>query len=197
MPVAIVGYSYCMPGGIRTDDDFWRLLSEREIVQEPITDRYGRGYRPIGGYSGPSRFASPWEGLIREDGEKLFDRGLFGMSQNEMLLTDPQMRMLLTCAWETFERGGWDLHGLRNSPTGVFIGAQVPAVASWRPMHGAGPFDVTSLSVAMLANRISYHFNLMGPSITYCTARSGAKTTCCPPSPRFPARPATAFARCS
>ena len=174
--VAITGYSYRMPGGIRTDDDFWRLLSEREIVQEPITDRYGRGYRPIGGFSGPSRFASPWEGLIREDREKFFDRALFGMSQNEMLLTDPQMRMLLTCAWETFERGGWDLHALRNSPTGVFIGAQVPAVASWRPMHGAGPFDVTSLSVAMLANRISYHFNLMGPSITHCTACSASLT---------------------
>ncbi len=176
MPVAIVGYSYRMPGGIRTDDDFWRLLRDREIVQEPITDRYGRGYRPIGGYSGPSRFASPWEGLIRDDGEKLFDRGLFGMSQSEMTLTDPQMRMLLTSAWETFERVGWDLHGLRNSQTGVFIGAQVPAVASWRPMHGAGPFDVTTLSVAMLANRISYHFNLMGPSITYCTACSASLT---------------------
>ena len=176
MPVAIVGYSYRMPGGIRTDDDFWRLLSEREIVQEPITDRYGKGCRPIGGYSGPSRFASPWEGLIREDGEKLFDRALFGMSQNEMLSTDPQMRMLLTCAWETFERGGWDLHALRNSQTGVFIGAQVPAIANWRPMHGAGPFDVTSLSVAMLANRISYHFNLMGPSISYCTACSASLT---------------------
>ena len=176
MEVAITGYSYRMPGGIRTDDDFWRLLSEREIVQEPITDRYGRGYRPIGGFSGPSRFASPWEGLIREDGEKLFDRALFGMSQNEMVLTDPQVRMLLTCAWETFERCGWDLHALRNSPTGVFIGAQVPAVASWRPMHGAGLFDVTSLSVAMLANRISYHFNLMGPSITHCTACSASLT---------------------
>ena len=33
--VAITGYSYRMPGGIRTDDDFWRLLGEREIVQEP------------------------------------------------------------------------------------------------------------------------------------------------------------------
>ena len=87
--IAITGYSYRMPGGIGTDDDFWRLLSEREIVQESITGRYGQGYRPIGGFSGPSRFASPWEGLIREDGEKLFDRALFGMSQNEMVMTDP------------------------------------------------------------------------------------------------------------
>ena len=174
--VAIIGYAYRMPGGIRSDDDFWRLLSEREFVQEPVIDRYGRGYQPIGGFSGPGRFASPYEGLIREDGEKLFDRGLFGLSHNETILADPQVRMLLTCAWETFERSGWDLHSLHNSPTGVFIGAQVPSVASWRPMHGASQFDVTSISLAMLANRISYHFNLMGQSTTYCTACSASLT---------------------
>ena len=101
-PVAIVGYSYRMPGGIRTDEDFWRLLGEREIVQEPIADRYGRGYRPVGGFSGPGRFASRYEGLIRDDGEKLFDRGLFGLSQNEVTSMDPQMRMLLTCGCEPF-----------------------------------------------------------------------------------------------
>ena len=174
MPVAIVGYSYRMPGGIRTDEEFWRLLSEREIVQEPITDRYGRGYRPVGEFSGPGRFASPYEGLIRDDGEKLFDRSLFGLSHNEVTQMDPQIRMMLTCAWETFERSGWDLQSLRNSRTGVFIGAQVPAVANWRPMRGASQFDVTSISLAMLANRISYHFNLMGPSTTYCTACSAS-----------------------
>ena len=28
--VAITGYSHRMPGGIHSDSDFWRLLSERE-----------------------------------------------------------------------------------------------------------------------------------------------------------------------
>ncbi len=176
MPVAIIGFSYRLPGGILTDTDFWGLLSEREIIQEPITDRYGRGYRPVGGLSGPGRFASPYEGLIREDREKRFDRGLFGVSQDEMVLMDPQVRMLLTCSWEAIERVGWDLHSLCNSPTGVFIGAQASSVASWRPLHGASQFDVTSVSLAMLANRISYHFNLMGPSTTYCTACSASLT---------------------
>ena len=174
--VAIVGYSYRMPGGIHTDEDFWRLLSEREIVQEPVTERYGRGYQPIGGFSGPGRFASPYEGLIREDEERLFDRSLFGISHNEMMATDPQLRMLLGCAWDTVERAGWDLHSLRNSATGVFIGGQVPSVANWRPMRGVDEFSVTSISLAMLANRISYHFNLMGPSATYCTACSASLT---------------------
>ncbi|MXW47522.1 MAG: hypothetical protein F4Z97_02555, partial [Gammaproteobacteria bacterium] len=73
-------------------------------------------------FSGPGRGASPNEGLIREAEERLFDRGLFGMSHNEMMATDPQQRMLLSCAWESVERSGWDLHSLRNSSTGVFIG---------------------------------------------------------------------------
>ena len=174
--VAIVGYSYRLPGGIRTDDDFWRLLSEREIIREPITDRYGRGYRPVGEFSGPGRFASPYEGLIREDAEKLFDRSIFGMSHNEMLSADPHVRMLLTCTWETCEQVGWDLQSLRNSRTGVFIGAQVPATANWRRPQGATEFSIAGISVAMLANRISYHFNLMGPSLACCTACSASLT---------------------
>ena len=175
-PVAITGYAYRMPGGINTDDDFWRLLSQREIVQEPVTERYGKGYRPIGDFSGPGRFASPYEGLIREDGEKSFDRSLFGMSHHEMLSTDPHVRMLLSCTWETCERVGWDLQSLRNSRTGVFIGAQVPATANWRRPLGATEFSIASISVAMLANRISYHFNLMGPSLACCTACSASLT---------------------
>ncbi len=161
-----------MPGGIRTDSDFWNLLSRRETVQEPVTDRYGRGHLPIGEFSGPGRLASPYEGLIRDDDELLFDRAFFGMSHNELLQTEPQVRMLLNCAWETIEHVGWDLHSLRNSPTGVFIGAQVPAVSNWRPQHGVTEYSVSGISLAMLANRISYHFNLMGSSATYCTACS-------------------------
>ena len=174
--VAIVGYAYRMPGGIRCDDDFWRLLSEREVVREPVSDRYGRGYQPVGGFSGPGRFASPYEGLIRDDGELLFDRTLFGMSHNETVWTDAQLKSLLTCTWEACERVGWDLHRLRNSPTGVFVGAQVPPSAGWRPLMGMNEFSVTGISVAMLANRLSYHFNLMGPSVACCTACSASLT---------------------
>ena len=170
--VAITGYSYRMPGGIRSDADFWRLLREREIVREPIVDRYGKGHRPIGDQSGPGRLASPWEGLIRNGEELLFDRALFGMSHNELKQTEPQVRMLLNCAWETIEHAGWDFLALRNSPTGVFVGAQVPAVSNWRSLHGVNEYSITGISVAMLANRISYHLNLMGSSVSYCTACS-------------------------
>jgi len=163
-----------MPGGIVTDDDFWRLLSHRDIVREPITERYGRGYQPIGGFSGPGRFGSAYEGLIRDDGEQRMDPGLFGVSLHEMTYMDPQIRMLLGCAWEACERAGWDLHALRNSPTGVFIGAQVASTANWRAMYGTNEFSILSIDASMLANRISYHLNLMGPSISCSTACSAS-----------------------
>ncbi len=176
IPVAIVGYAYRMPGGIVDDDDFWRLLSQRDIVREPITDRYGRGYQPIGGFSGPGRFGSAHEGLIRDDGEQRMDPGLFGVSLHEMTYMDPQIRMLLGCAWESCERAGWDLHALRNSPTGVFIGSQVASTANWRAMYGTNEFSILSIDASMLANRISYHLNLMGPSVSCATACSASLT---------------------
>ena len=175
-PVAIVGYAYRMPGGILTDDDFWRLLSEREVVREPVTDRYGRGYQPVGGFSGPGRFGSAYEGLIRDEGEQRMDPGLFGVSLHEMTYMDPQIRMLLGCAWESCERAGWDLHALRNSPTGVYIGTQVASTANWRALYGSNEFSILSIDASMLANRVSYHLNLMGPSLSCSTACSASLT---------------------
>ena len=175
-PTAIVGYAYRMPGGIRTDDDFWRLLSDREVVREPVAARYGRGYQPIGGFSGPGRFGSAYEGLIRDQGEQRMDPSLFGVSRNEMAYMDPQIRMLLGCAWESCEHAGWDLNGLRNSPTGVFIGAQVASTANWRALFGTNEFSILSIDASMLANRISYHLNLMGPSVACSTACSASLT---------------------
>ena len=161
-----------MPGGIHSDGEFWQLLSKKNVVQEPVNLRYGKGLRPLGEFSGPGRLASPYEGLILNGDELLFDRKFFGMSVNELMQTEPQVRMLLNCSWEAIEHAGWDLHSLRNSPTGVFVGAQVPAVANWRPLHGVTEYSVSSISLAMLANKVSYYFNLMGSSATYCTACS-------------------------
>ena len=175
-PVAIVGYAYRMPGGIRTDDDFWRLLSERGVIQEPVTERYGRGYRPIGRFSGPGRFGSPYEGLLRDEMEQRMDPSLFGVSRHEMTYLDPQIRMLLNCAWESCEQAGWSLNALRNSRTGVFIGAQVASTANWRALYGTNEFSILSIDASMLANRISYHLNLMGPSVACSTACSASLT---------------------
>lgn len=174
--VAIVGYGYRLPGAIHSDSQFWELLQSRGFVQVPIAERYGAGFEPYGPYTGPGRFASGVEGLLRGDEALTFDSKLFGLSSQEAGNMDPQMRLLLTCAFEAFEHAGWDLRELRNSSTGVFIGAQVSAAANWRPVYGANEHTIPGCSLSMLANRISYHFNLMGPSASYLTACSSGIT---------------------
>ena len=170
--VAIVGYSHRLPGPLRSDADFWHLLSTRDVVRSPVAERFGKGVRPIGSGANFGRFASPYEGLIDDDVRFALDAGFFGLSRTEMEQASPMARMLMSCSWEAIEHSGWSINALRNSPTGVFIGAQTPPEANYRPPHGNNMFSVIGISLAMLANRISYQYNLMGPSITCCTACS-------------------------
>ena len=172
LKIAVVGYSYLLPGGIRTDEDFWKLLTDRSYVQSPIKERYGRGFLPIGGYFGPQRMISHYEGHVENEEECQLDYKFFGISYNEFMNLDPQLRMLLSQSWQAIEHAGWSLNDLQNSSTGVFIGSQTPAVANWRGMYRSTEYTVAAASLAMLANRISYHFNLMGSSMTTCTACS-------------------------
>ena len=172
LKIAVVGYAYQMPGGIRNDEDFWKLLCERSFIQNPIKERYGRGYLPLGGYFGPTRMISHYEGHILDEDECLLDNKFFGISHNEFINLDPQARMLLAKSWQAIEHAGWTLHELNNSKTGVFVGSQTPAVANYRELHGVTEYTAPSASLAILANRISYHFNLMGTSMTCCTACS-------------------------
>src|SRR5690554_4471292 len=117
--IAIVGYSYRMPGGIKTDEDFWEVLKSRKTIQVPIETRYGKGYLPFAGQSTPGRFASAYEGLLLNEDELQFDCKLFGVSTQEASHMDPQIKLLLSCTWEAFEKAGWDFYDLRNSSTGV------------------------------------------------------------------------------
>ena len=81
-PIAIVGYGYRMPGGIQNDQDFWRLLKERESIQVPIHERYGAGYEPVMPEAESGKFNSAFEGLITEGRELEFDCKLFGISSH-------------------------------------------------------------------------------------------------------------------
>ena len=163
---------------------------------------YGRGYAPLGAYSGPGRFASPWEGLIRDDDEWRIDRGFFGLSHDEMMQASPLVRMLLGCTAETLERAGWSLQSMRNTATGVFLGAQVPAVANFRKPGGVDEHSVAGVSLA-IPSRIRGATVLAAPTSPRLTVhaappRSAGSTTtttgsspCVPASAPAPPSPST------
>ncbi|OSC33063.1 acyl transferase, partial [Mycobacterium decipiens] len=92
-----------------------------------------------------------------------FDAGFFGISPREALGMDPQQRLILEIAWETFESAGIDPQSLRGSQTGVFAGTMTSG-------YGVGIDNVTSV----VSGRVAFVFGFEGPAVTVDTACSSS-----------------------
>lgn len=101
-----------------------------------------------------------------------FDAAVFRIAPSEARRMDPQQRQLLEVVHEALEDAGW-LSDDERLRTGVFVGAS----ASPFPDTPTGPLHPDSLiaaSVAILANRVSYSFDLRGPSLVIDTLCSSS-----------------------
>ena len=89
---------------------------------------------------------------------------------------DPQQRLLLELAYETFQNAGLSLESLSGSQTGVYVGQWS---SDYHEMMTRDPdqpplYLVTGTGPAISSNRISYCFNLRGPSFTVDTGCSSS-----------------------
>jgi phthiocerol/phenolphthiocerol synthesis type-I polyketide synthase C len=107
---------------------------------------------------------------------KGFDAGFFAISPREAALMDPQQRLLLEMSWETFENAGIRPSTLRGSATGVYIGIATVDY-SWRLADDMAAVDssfATGNTSSIAANRLSYFYDLRGPSMAIDTACSSS-----------------------
>jgi acyl transferase domain-containing protein/acyl carrier protein len=173
-PIAIVGASCRFPGADGLDA-FWQLLiSGTDAVSEIDPQRWATRlfYHPGRAERGKSY---TWAaGLI--DGVDLFEPSFFGISPREAVQMDPQQRLLLEVAWHAFEDAGIPPSRVRNSDTGVYIGASATDYSDlWVEDPAAGDSHfMAGNALSILANRISYVFDLRGPSLTIDTACSSS-----------------------
>ncbi|ULA61382.1 MAG: Carrier domain-containing protein [Nitrospira sp.] len=111
------------------------------------------------------------------DGIDLFDAPLFGMTPREAEMTDPQQRLLLECAWETFDRAGYDPFRYAGS-VGVYAGSSTSGYLYHvfpRRVLLQSPAEMSAMlgvEKDSLATRLSYKLNLRGPSLAVQTACS-------------------------
>ncbi|MBF0450685.1 MAG: SDR family NAD(P)-dependent oxidoreductase, partial [Candidatus Magnetomorum sp.] len=173
--IAIIGLSGRYP---MADDlsSFWNILrSGTNCITEIPINRFdiSKHYDPDRTKKG--NIYAKWGGLIN-DADK-FDALFFNISPREAEIIDPQERLVLETVWHTLENAGYSKQSLSNRKIGVYIGVmygeyQFLGVESTM----AGDVLATSSSYASIANRISYYFNLQGPSMAIDTMCSSSLT---------------------
>ncbi|MGD9921847.1 MAG: type I polyketide synthase, partial [Pseudorhodoplanes sp.] len=174
--VAVIGYGLRFPGATNRNT-FWRLLSERRCAVGAIpTDRFPLDsvYHPRAGSDVPGRSYTFAAGLI--DNVWDFDPGVFGISPREAAQIDPQQRHLLEVTYEAIEHANLRPSRIAGENIGVYVGASSSDHAT-RFMFDPGAVDMhmmTGNTLSLISNRLSYAFDLHGPSFTVDTACSSS-----------------------
>ncbi len=177
-PIAVIGIGCRFPGDADSPDKFWELLqSGRDALSEVPPSRWDPRRFFDSDATRPGKTQVLRAGFLRQSLEH-FDPLPFGMSPREAEGLDPQQRLLLETTWEAFEDAGQNLDRLRGSSTGVFVGGFCvdtqlirlnPLNRELIDLHTAA-----SATMTMLASRLSYVFDLRGPSLTLDTACSSS-----------------------
>ncbi|MCU1750287.1 type I polyketide synthase [Pseudomonas sp. 6D_7.1_Bac1] len=171
--VAVIGTSLRFPGS--TAATFWlRLLAGDNLVTEVDFSRWSKDEflhpdkaNPATAYT----FASGSLGDVCG-----FDADFFNISPREAAVMDPQQRMLLELSWEVLESAGIKPSAMRGSDCGVFLGIASTDYA-YRLAHDLGAIEActaTGNTVSIAANRLSYFYDLRGPSMAIDTACSSS-----------------------
>src|SRR5579875_3773293 len=174
-PIAIIGMACRFPGGAQDPESFWRLLRDGvDTVTEVPPERWDADayYDPDPQAQG--KMSTRWGSFLRDVDQ--FDAAFFGIAPREASSMDPQQRLLLEVAWEAFERAGQTAEQLRGSSTGVFVGIYGSDyfLAQYDEPGEMDMYSGTGTSHSIAAGRLSYVWDLRGPSVAIDTACSSS-----------------------
>lgn len=175
-PIAIIGMAFQFPGDLDNGDSFWQSLIDKESqISELGNKRWQEDkiYHPNPQMVGKT-YANK-AGLLSDP--HLFDAPFFKISPREAMQMDVQQRMMLSLSWHAIEDAGIKANALSNTNTGVYMGVGAPDFGVENFITNVSAVDAQTMlgnTDSIVSNRVSYYFNLKGPSISLDTACSSS-----------------------
>jgi pyochelin synthetase len=169
-PIAIIGMGCHFPQAANPQE-FWALLCKgKNAIREVPADRWDVNKFYDSDPTLPGKMVSRWGGFLDQIDQ--FDWRAFRILPREIISMDPQHRLLLEVAWEALEDAGLPFEEIAGSQTSVSIGISWSdymrlQTRNWSQLN---EYAVMGSINSSAANRISYMFDLKGPSISIDTA---------------------------
>ncbi|WGF87499.1 SDR family NAD(P)-dependent oxidoreductase [Marinivivus vitaminiproducens] len=177
--IAIIGIAGRFPGADSLAALWDNLRADRDLITEVPAERWDAQAWFDDRPGTPGRSYIKWGGFL--DGVDRFDPLFFNIAPGEAAGIDPNERLFLEVCWEALENAGHTRASLAPDPAravGVYAGVmygeyQLLAAAAQSAGQGAVGGSSPYWSVA---NRVSYHLDLHGPSLTVDSACSSSLT---------------------
>ncbi|KAI4863957.1 putative polyketide synthase [Hypoxylon rubiginosum] len=175
-PIAIVGMACKFPGGASSPSKLWDMIARKQSGRCDIPKsrmNVDAFYHPDPDRNGTFNIRAAH--FLEED-ISAFDAAFFSISPAEATGMDPQQRMMMEAAYEAIENAGIPMEDLSGSNTSCYVGC---FSRDYNEMLTHDPetspvYVSTGNGAAILSNRVSYFFDLKGPSLTVDTACSSS-----------------------
>lgn len=174
--IAVVGMAVRFPGAADVES-FWSLLSNGvDAITEVPPERWDveAFYDPDP--DKPGKMVSRWGGFLSQVDQ--FDAQFFGISPREADEIDPQQRLLLEVSWEALEDAGLDMHKLRGSLCGIYIGISTNdyALLARRTdyLNHLSAYSGTGNTASLAAGRLAHFYGTQGPCMALDTSCSSS-----------------------
>ncbi|KAI0810057.1 polyketide synthase PksD [Xylaria sp. FL0064] len=173
-PIAIVGFSFRLPHGAEDESSFWDMLANGQNVMTEWPESRAN----IDAFYYPKFKIKEYGAHFLQGDPGAFDAPFFSITPNEEKAAsmDPQQRWILEAAYRAMENGGIPAEQVAGSNTAVFAGSMSNDYAKliYKDPDESPSSTSVGTSPAILANRLSWYFDLKGPSIQLNTACSSS-----------------------
>ncbi|KAE9569129.1 Highly reducing polyketide synthase [Colletotrichum fructicola] len=174
-PIAICGMALRLPGGIATPEQFWDFLINKKDARGPVPESRFNVFSYYSESGKPGHMKTQYGYFLdRSVDLAALDTTFFRMPKTEVERADPQQRLLLELTRECLESAGETDY--RGKTVGTFVGC---FGEDWletltKDTEVVGQYKITGYGDFMLSNRLSYEYDLKGPSMTIRTGCSSA-----------------------